>query len=112
MALVSPYFECKAVELTGIIQILEDMRDYISGIRLPLPRNQVIETRLLSGMNLDQLRVLCNSHCLSAARNIIQHLVDNNLKMEIIGRNVASHTPLINIIGSNSFDNPEDIQSE
>jgi len=42
IALVSPYFECNAVELIGISQILEDARDYITGIRLPSPRTQAI----------------------------------------------------------------------
>jgi len=60
-------------------------------------------------MKLYQLRVLCNSHYLSAAKKVIRHLEDDNLKMEIIGRNSASHTPIFNIIGSNSFNNPEDV---
>ena len=52
MALVSPYFECNAVELIGISQIPKDARDYITGIRLASPRTQVIEILLLSSMNL------------------------------------------------------------
>ena len=63
-------------------------------------------------MNLGQLRVLCNSHYPSAAKKVIRHLEDGNLKMEIIGRNIASHTPIFNIIGSNSFNNPGDVQRE
>ena len=84
MALVTPYFEYNVVELIGISQIPRDVRNYTTGIRLPLPRTQVIEIGLLSSMNLGQPRVLCNSHYPSAAKKVIRHLKDGNIKMELL----------------------------
>jgi len=63
-------------------------------------------------MNLGQLRVLCNSHYPSAAKKVIRHLEDGNVKIEIIVRNIASHTPIFNIIDSNSLNNLENIRRE